>query len=577
MEIISNDFEVISKAPEQIRKLKELVLNLAVTGRLLPQNSDWGNASSILNSIKQKKAALISEKIIVKEKPQPSIDYDEIYFNLPQSWEWCRLIDLCKYIQRGKSPTYIEDSKIPIISQKCVQWDGFQIDRARFLNPLVLPQYGPERFLETGDLLWNSTGHGTLGRIIVFYEKYNPFEKTVADSHVTVIRPFKEKILPEYLFYWFASPFVQEEINDKATGTTKQLELNTSTVKSYLVPLPPTEEQHRIVQKVTHLFRQIDALAEGAEQAERVRQRLRAALLHRLEQAPGPAAAGQAWGPLDHQFALAIRRVEDVQALRQTILQLAVKGLLVKQDPGDEPASVLLERIRKEKARLVKEGRIRKQPALPPVKEEEVPFEVPEGWVWCRLGEVVVDISSGWSPKCYSFPAKVGEWGVLKVSAVSWDVFKPEENKRLPENMSPKKEIEVKKGDYLMSRANTEELVAKSVIVHQDVQMLMMSDKILRVSFSEEISKEFIKIVNNGVLGREFFAEKATGTSMSMKNVSRDIIKRMPIPLPPLAEQRRIVERVERLLGWCARLEAGIRDLEEKGEQVVRVGVRNSV
>ena len=143
--------------------------------------------------------------------------------------------------------------------------------------------------------------------------------------------------------------------------------------------------------------------------------------------------------------------------------------------------------------------------------------------------------------------------------------------------MSPKKEIEVKKGDYLMSRANTEELVAKSVIVHQDVQMLMMSDKILRVSFSEEISKEFIKIVNNGVLGREFFAEKATGTSMSMKNVSRDIIKRMPIPLPPLAEQRRIVERVERLLGWCARLEAGIRDLEEKGEQVVRVGVRNSV
>lgn len=179
---------------------------------------------------------------------------DEVPFDIPDSWEWVRLIAICEYIQRGKSPKYSPIKKYPVVAQKCNQWSGFSIEKAQFIEPDSLSSYGPERLLQDNDLMWNSTGLGTLGRMAIYKTAGNPYELAVADSHVTVIRPLKQFVLPEYLYYYFANPTVQSVIEDQADGTTKQKELATATIKAYLTPIPPLKEQRRILAKLSEVL-----------------------------------------------------------------------------------------------------------------------------------------------------------------------------------------------------------------------------------------------------------------------------------------------------------------------------------
>ncbi|WP_297430625.1 restriction endonuclease subunit S [Clostridium sp.] len=182
------------------------------------------------------------------------------------------------YIQRGKSPKYSEVSNIPVISQKCIQWSGFDIKKARFIEPESIDTYREERLIKQGDLLWNSTGLGTLGRINVV-PRVEEYDVLVADSHVTVIRPVKELISSQYLYSWFAGSKVQSEIEDKSSGSTKQAELSTTTIKNYYVPLPPLNEQQRIVEKVDSLMALCNELEERIANSKKCSEKLMEAIL----------------------------------------------------------------------------------------------------------------------------------------------------------------------------------------------------------------------------------------------------------------------------------------------------------
>jgi type I restriction enzyme S subunit len=288
-----------------------------------------------------------------------------------------------------------------------------------------------------------------------------------------------------------------------------------------------------------------------------------------------PEAFNQHWQGICDNFDLLYSTPENVSQLRQAILQLAVMGKLVPQDPNDEPASVLLERIREEKARLVKEGKIKKSEKLPLIRADEVPliradevpFELPDTWQWVCFGEILLEITSGWSPMCEKHPKEDEEWGVLKVSAVSWDKFNPDENKALPSNLKPRPEHEVRAGNFLMSRANTSALVGKSVIVENTPERLLLSDKILRVYFSTFADKKFFNIYNNSLAARAYYSKEASGTSDSMRNISRIQILNLPVPVPPFQEQKRIFVKINQFMSLCDELEAKLtQSISDRGK-----------
>ena len=255
-----------------VTDLKKSILQEAIQGKLVPQIAEEGTAKELLEQIKAEKQKLVKEGKLKKSALNDSIIFrgddnryyekigedtvcidDEIPFDIPANWVWIRLDDICSFIHRGKSPKYSLIKKYPVVAQKCNQWSGFSIEKAKFIEPQSISSYKEEYILQDEDLMWNSTGLGTLGRMAIYNKKLNPYELAVADSHVTVIRPYKQYVVSEYLYYYFASNTVQSVIEDKSDGSTKQKELSTKTVKSYLVPLPPMEEQMRIVEKVEEL------------------------------------------------------------------------------------------------------------------------------------------------------------------------------------------------------------------------------------------------------------------------------------------------------------------------------------
>lgn len=191
-------------------------------------------------------------------------------------------------------------------------------------------------------------------------------------------------------------------------------------------------------------------------------------------------------------------------------------------------------------------------------------------WRATQLRELVVSSGAGWSPSCEARPRCSDEWGVLKVSAVSWGRFQPDENKALPKSLAPRPELEVQPGDFLVSRANTADLVARSVVVEDTPPKLMLSDKIVRLRLSEACDTRFIQIANSAPESRRYYARVAGGTSSSMKNVSREQILALPILLPPLAEQHRVVAKVDELMALCDRLEARQQDAETAHARLVQ-------
>ena len=400
--------------------------------------------------------------------------------------------------------------------------------------------------LERGDILVARTG-GTTGKSLLISETKFP---SVFASYLIRLRTSK-CLKPEFLNLFLNSFVYWNQIVELKQGSA-QPNVNAEKLKGLIIPYCDIEIQEDLLQIADSMYQNKDFHPQLIEVSKNIE-----FVINKFDET-------------EKLKVLFDNQKHHASSLRQSILQEAVQGKLVLQDPNDEPAGVVLEKIRTEKEQLIKEKKIKKEKSLPLITEDDIPYELPEGWEWVRWGEVIFSVDGGWSPKCHDYPAKFPEWGVLKISAVTWGEFKPNENKFLPEMKSEKAKFEVKAGDFLISRANTAELVARSVIVEATPERLLLSDKILRLLFTDKTIPAYLNLVNRSPYARKYYSDIATGTSDSMKNVSQEQIKGLLIPLPPLNEQKRIVEKVDQLVSLCDELEKTVEQSMHASEMLMK-------
>ncbi|WP_316347323.1 restriction endonuclease subunit S [Desulfuromonas acetoxidans] len=564
------NFGHLADAPNGVQKLRELILQLAVQGKLVPQDFNEEPASALLEKVESEKKRLKELGKIKKLPTAEAVNKDEILFRTPQGWEWPRLDTVCSYIQRGKGPKYVEQSDIPVVSQKCVQWAGFTLAPARFICPSTLEKYAEERFLRTGDLLWNSTGTGTIGRINVYKHEDNPYEKVVADSHVTVVRPVL--LDSGYIWIWLASPYIQADLEGNASGSTNQVELATSVVKAHVIPLPPLEEQKRIVAKVDQLMALCDELEDRQQKQQQGRMRLNNATLDALLTASEADEFADHWQRISTNFDLLYDHPETIAKLRAAILQLAVQGKLVTQDPNDEPASTLLERIKAEKGRLVKEKLIRKEKPLAAVQESAYPFQLPSAWEWTRLGTLCKVVEYGTSQKSHDHSSGVP---VLRMNNIDGGRVHHSNLKYVGSDIKDLPKLYLKQGEILFNRTNSYELVGKAGVFEGNDDKFTFASYLIRASlFQEEIVPAFVNYALNSSYFRITQIEPEITQQCGQANFNGTKLKNTLVPLPSRAEQKRIVAKVDQLMTLCDKLEAKLNQAKQHSEKLMESTLR---
>lgn len=540
-------FDLLTTAPGGVVRLRELILTLAVQGKLVPQDPTDEPASELLKRIRVEKDRLIAEGKIKRDKPPTAIAEDEKPHRLPLGWEWSNLSTIGVINPRNDASdetiaSFVQMSSIPV---------AFSEQHFAEPRPWRDIKSGFTQFAEGDVGVAKITPCFENGKSTVFRNLSNGIGAGTTELHI--VRPLGG-VKPEYVLLFLKTPAFLKNGEAVMTGSAGQKRMPRAYFENTPFPLPPLAEQSRIVTRVEELMRLCDALeAKGQLEAAQHAQLVQT-LLGALTASTSPDELADNWQRVATHFDRLLDRPEAIDALEQTILQLAVRGLLVPQDPNDEPASELLKKIRAEKDQLIAEGKIKRDKPLSPIAIEDEPFELPGGWEWVRMGDLVNSSEAGWSPTCIGSPRRRGYWGVLKVSAVSWGAFDANANKELPSDLIPRPEYEVRSGDFLLSRANTEELVARSVVVGEVEPQLMLSDKIIRLDVSSFVDREFLNLSNNSNHSRDHYAANASGTSSSMKNVSREVVLRTPVALPPYAEQLRIVARVESLRRLCTDL-----------------------
>lgn len=317
------------------KKLRQKILDLAIRGKLVPQDPNDEPASVLLERIRVEKERLIKEGKIKRSKKSTSDTphyENDVPFTIPDGWEWATLGELCIFLSRGKSPKYSEEKMYPVFAQKCNLYDGdISLEKARFLDPTTLAKWPEEYKLRDGDVLVNSTGTGTVGRTRLFHSDcLGNYPFVVPDSHVSVIRTF-EDIESMYVHAFLSSDYGQEYIEDNLAGSTNQKELYIGVLENMLFPIPPLEEQRKITKEIQSWFNNIEILDGDKKELQ-----------------------------------------DTIARAKSKILDVAIHGKLVPQDPNDEPAIELLKRI---------------NPSFVPCDNAQYP-NLPSNWLACSVKDV---------------------------------------------------------------------------------------------------------------------------------------------------------------------------------------------
>ena len=539
----SNKYELYG-----IRKLRELILELAVRGKLVPQDPTEEPASLLLERIATEKAGLIKAKKIKKPKALPEITEDEKPFELPTGWEWVRLGDIGNI--GSSSRVHKEDWKdngIPFYRAreivKLSQNAPFQNEL--FISDELFQELSSKGLVpEHNDIML--TGVGTIGVPYIVQEEDEFYFK---DASVLILKN-TYRIPPRFLSEIFKSSYWKKIIHANSMGTTVHT-LTIVRANEVLIPLPPVSEQHRIVAKVDELMALCDQLEQQTEASIDAHATLVETLLSTLTDSADADELAQNWARIAEHFDTLFTTEKSIDALKQNILQLAVMGKLVPQNPDDEPASVLLDKIATEKAILIKEKKIKKQKPLPPISDDEKPFDLPVGWEWCRLDDICYGITSGSTPPKSNFFQDPGI-PYLKVYNIR--------NQKIDFDY---------RTQFVDEDCHTSKL-KRSLLLPGDVIMNIVGPPLGKIAiipndYPEWNCNQAIAIFRPIIIGFNNYIYTYLTAGMFLDsidligtagqdNISVTKSRSILLPTPPLAEQKRIVTKVNELFEICDQL-----------------------
>ena len=552
-----------------IKKLRELILELAVRGKLVPQDANDEPASVLLKRILAEKAKLIADGKIKKEKPLPPITEDEKPYALPDGWEWVRLGDTGK-IFNGNSINENEKLKkytnlkegLPFIATKDV---GYGRDELDYKNGVLIP-FENEKFkiAHEGAILICSEG-GSAGKKIGISNMDICFGNKLYANEVWT------SLAPRFIFYVYQSPCFFKSFSERMTGIIGGISINE--FLNIPIPIPSKNEQKRIIAKVDELMALCDQLEIQHANADAAHEKLVNHLLATLAQSQNAADFNANWQRIAAHFDTLFATEASIDTLKQTLLQLAVMGKLVPQDPNDEPASTLLKRVQSEKTKLVAEGKIKKDKPLPPIADDEKPFALPQGWEWMRFNDSInpeYQISYG-----VLVPGADENDGIPFVRIADLDIKNPPEK---PEK-SISREIDsqyertrLEGGEILMGVVGS---IGKLGVVPISWRGANIARAICRIKVSDFLNRDYIvTLLQSKFMQNNFIGDTKT---LAQPTLNVGLIRLSLTPLPPIEEQHRIVAKVDELMALCEQLKTCLTQANQLQQKLADVVVEQAL
>lgn len=517
--------------PGGIVRLKKMVLHLAVSGQLVPQDPTEGTGEELYRQIQAEKTKLVKQDEMRKGKTLPEISEDEIPFEVPRSWRWTRVSDL----------GYSLGQKVPDQDFYYVDVASIDNESQRLKQPSVLAaKDAPSRarkLVKKGTVIYSTVRPYLLNTTIIEDELD---KELIASTAFAILHPFVG-VDSRWLLFNLTSNYFTDYTNRKSVGMAYPA-INDAQFSMAVMPLPPHAEQRRIVTKIEGIFTLIDQLAEAYKSEQAERSKLVASSLAQLAKAENGVEDSLA---LTHLSEI-IRTKADAKILRQTILHLAVSGQLVPQDTSEGIGEDLYKQIQAEKAELTRQGKIKKQKTLPEISEDEVPFAIPSSWKWTRLGESY-DVRDGthdtpkYIPTGYplitSKNLSTGKLDFSNVKYISQSDY-----------MAINERSDVKRNDILFAMIGS---IGNPVAVDTDTEFSIKNVALFKPYNKKAYSKDWL--LSYLFIASEDMKSRSLGAVQSF--VSLGFLRNYPIPLPPLAEQKRIVTKTAQLLDLVSELE----------------------
>ena len=487
--------------------LKNSILQLAVQGKLVEQRAEEGTARELLEQIKLEKNQLIKDKKIKKSKPLPEITEEEIPFEIPESWEWVRVGEIGS-LTRGsgiKRTEVIEDG------YPCIRYgELYTTYRTKFektVSFVTKELFDKCHKIHTGDVAMTLTGENKTDiAMAVTYEGKDTIamggDMTCWSHHM---------MNPLYLVYFINSPYAISCKRNLATGDII-IHISNDKLATILMPVPPLEEQHRIVAKIEEILPYIDQYDKAYTKLETFNKKF----------------------PED---------------MKKSILQMAMQGKLVEQRPEEGTADELYEQIVAEKTQLIKEGKIKKEKPLPEITEDEIPFELPASWKWVRLGSIV----SVYGGKRIPAGSKLSEENTghkyIRVADMKDGTVSLDDIKYITDDIYEKiKQYYITSEDIYITVAGT---IGRVGVVPMELNNVNLTENADKLVFNR-LNKMFLcRMLNSEVIQHQI-REATTQVGQPKLAIAR--IQKLIVPLPPLAEQKRIVAKIEELLPYCDQL-----------------------